>query len=315
MRDLPDWPGDKLQRFCQEWASGGHAKIARRGHRAADHACTTGTSPTGDKRRATARRVVAQAIERLFDFAPLFGEPATRFWRRVTFATRDRWRPRRRARSCSSSIPKLPAGGRRLRRGAARPRPQAGWKQFAVYRLRGQRFHGAGCGPGDPGVRLDLYGSNGDYTASGMDGLEIHIHATRRTRWRRSPSAASWSSTRRGADIYVRARAAKCTPGQRRGPSADQRVGHPRVVINGTCLDFLADRSWLAIRCGRRLRGVERITFDAWGRMVALNRPTPAANLFSLRAAGRFTSATRAKGGERQLNAACFSRWAIRTGG
>jgi len=53
---------------------------------------------------------------------------------------------------------------------------QAGWKRFAVYRLRGQRFHGVGLGAATDGVRIDLYGSNGDYTASGMDGLEMHIH-------------------------------------------------------------------------------------------------------------------------------------------
>ena len=53
---------------------------------------------------------------------------------------------------------------------------QTGWKRFIVYRLRGQRFHGVGLGPATDGVRIDLYGSSGDYLASGMDGLEIHIH-------------------------------------------------------------------------------------------------------------------------------------------
>jgi glutamate synthase domain-containing protein 3 len=53
---------------------------------------------------------------------------------------------------------------------------KAWWKRFIVYRLRGQRFHGVGLGAATDGVRIDLYGSNGDYTASGMDGLEMHIH-------------------------------------------------------------------------------------------------------------------------------------------
>ena len=53
---------------------------------------------------------------------------------------------------------------------------EKGWKKFIVYRLRGQRFQGTSFGPGTAGVRIDLYGSSGDYVASGIDGMEIQIH-------------------------------------------------------------------------------------------------------------------------------------------
>ena len=45
-----------------------------------------------------------------------------------------------------------------------------------AYNLIGQRFHGVGLGPDSTGVRIDLYDSSGDYEASGIDRLEIHIY-------------------------------------------------------------------------------------------------------------------------------------------
>jgi hypothetical protein len=39
-----------------------------------------------------------------------------------------------------------------------------------------QRFHGVGLWPDYTGVRIDLYDNSGDYEASGIDGLEMHIH-------------------------------------------------------------------------------------------------------------------------------------------
>jgi hypothetical protein len=38
-----------------------------------------------------------------------------------------------------------------------------GWKQFLVYGYRGQRFTGCGFGLESDGVRIDVYGSSGDY--------------------------------------------------------------------------------------------------------------------------------------------------------
>jgi len=35
-------------------------------------------------------QVIEETLDRLFDLAPLFGEPAARYWRRITWATRDR---------------------------------------------------------------------------------------------------------------------------------------------------------------------------------------------------------------------------------
>jgi len=64
-------------------------------------------------------------------------------------------------------------------------------------------------------------------------------------------------------------------------------VGRPRVVINGTCLDFLAE-SFMA---GDPLAGggfviLNGIEFDGRGRMVPQSMPYPGSNLFSLASGG-----------------------------
>ncbi|UCC16913.1 MAG: hypothetical protein JSU58_11250, partial [Dehalococcoidales bacterium] len=51
-----------------------------------------------------------------------------------------------------------------------------GWRRFIIYKCRGQRFTGCGFGPETNDVRMDVYGSSGDYLASGIDGMEIYVH-------------------------------------------------------------------------------------------------------------------------------------------
>ena len=63
--------------------------------------------------------------------------------------------------------------------GAARVLTQAyrlGWRKFTVYGCRGQRFIGCGVGNETTGMRIDVYGSSGDYLGSGIDGMEIFVH-------------------------------------------------------------------------------------------------------------------------------------------
>ena len=120
---------------------------------------------------------------------------------------------------------------------------QAGWKRFIVYRLRGQRFHGAGHGAETGGTRIDLYGSNGDYVGSGMDGLELHIHGNAQDQVAQIAKRGklviygdvgqTFMYGAKGGEVYVMGNAA--------GRPLINAVGRPRVVINGTCLDFLAE--------------------------------------------------------------------------
>ena len=69
---------------------------------------------------------------------------------------------------------------------------EMGWKHFICYGYKGQRFTGCGLSKDSDGVRIDVYGSSGDYLASGIDGLEIMSTAMPKTNWPRSSNAASW---------------------------------------------------------------------------------------------------------------------------
>jgi len=186
-----------------------------------------------------------------------------------------------------------------------------GWKRFIVYRLRGQRFHGVGLGPATDGVRIDLYGSNGDYTASGMDGLEMQIHGNAQDQIAQIAKRGklviygdvgqTFMYGAKGGEVYVLGNAA--------GRPLINAVGHPRVVINGTSLDFLAE-SFMA---GDPLAGggfviLNGIEFDAHGRVVPLPAPYPGSNLFSLASGGAiFIRDPHGKVVERQLNGGVFS--------
>ena len=187
-----------------------------------------------------------------------------------------------------------------------------GWKRFAVYRLRGQRFHGVGLGPATDGVRIDLYGSNGDYAASGMDGLEIHIHGNAQDQVAQIAKRGklvihgdvgqTFMYGAKGGEVYVLGNAA--------GRPLINAVGRPRVVINGTCLDFLAE-SFMA---GDPLDGggfviLNGMEFDAQRpHDAARAAPYPGANLFSLASGGAiYIRDPHQKVVERQLNGGVFS--------
>jgi glutamate synthase domain-containing protein 3 len=84
----------------------------------------------------------------------------------------------------------------------------------------------------------------------------------------------------KGGEVYIM--------GNTAGRPLINAVGHPRVVINGTCLDYLAE-SFMA---GNPLKGggfvvLNGIEFDEKkGRVVDQPTPYPGANLFSLASGG-----------------------------
>ena len=175
--DLPTWsPGD-LKRFCGLVVEGADTAKARATAVRLLTLLRDRPFDTGDKRRAGVIQVADRMLEALFDSAPLFGRPASRYWRRIDWATRDRLAPPRAGEEVLVvDAEGFPPEGDDCDAVLLRSAYQAGWRSFIVYRLRGQRFHGSGFGPDTGGVRIDLYGSDGDYTASGMDGMEVRIH-------------------------------------------------------------------------------------------------------------------------------------------
>jgi glutamate synthase domain-containing protein 1/glutamate synthase domain-containing protein 3 len=164
-----------------------------------------------------------------------------------------------------------------------------GWKNILLYNLRGHRFIGSGLGVRTNGLKIDCYGDVGDYIASGIDGCEITIHGAAQDQAAQilkygklvvhGDVGQSFMYAAKGGDVYVLGNAA--------GRPLINAVGKPRVVINGTCLDYLAE-SFMA---GDPFNGGGFVvvnglkpSFD--GRFVDQEFPYPGSNLFSLASGG-----------------------------
>jgi len=287
---LPSWSPGGLHAFC-----GAICKTARSGkdRATAIEALTMMYDrrfDTGDKRRSTVLQVIEEALGRVFDSVPLFGQPAVGYCRRIDWATRGMLRaPAGDEELLVLDAEKFPPEGDDCDAVLLREAYKLGWKRIAVCRLRGQRFHGAGLGADTGDLRIDLYGSSGDYIASGADGLTMHVHGNAQDQVGQILKAGklvihgdvgqTFMYGAKGGDVYVLGNAA--------GRPLINAVGRPRVVINGTCLDFLAE-SFMA---GDPLNGggfviLNGMGFDGRGRVVPLDAPYPGSNLFSLASGG-----------------------------
>jgi glutamate synthase domain-containing protein 1/glutamate synthase domain-containing protein 3 len=189
---------------------------------------------------------------------------------------------------------------------------ELGWNRVIVVGAHGQRFIGCGLGPRSKGLRIDVYGSPGDYLASGLDGAEMHVHANGQDQLGQILSdgklvvhgdvGQTFLYGAKGGEAYILGNAA--------GRPLINAVGKPKVVINGTCLDYLAE-SFMA---GNPLYGggfvvLNGITFDANGRPTELAAPYPGGNLFSLASGGAiYVRDPKRQVGEDQLNGGRISR-------
>ena len=164
-----------------------------------------------------------------------------------------------------------------------------GWKKFICYGYRGQRFLGCGLGPGTNNVKIDVYGSSGDYLGSGIDGMNIEVHGNAQDQLGQILKSGklviygdvgqTFLYGAKGGEIYVMGNAA--------GRPLINAVGRPKVVINGTALDYLAE-SFMA---GNPHNGggfviLNGLEFDDEGRSRPLATPYPGSNLFSLASGG-----------------------------
>jgi glutamate synthase domain-containing protein 1/glutamate synthase domain-containing protein 3 len=164
-----------------------------------------------------------------------------------------------------------------------------GWRRFLVVHTQGHRFIANGFGPDTEGVRIDVYGTPGDYLASGIDGAEVFVHGSAQDQLAQIMKAGllvvygdvgqTFMYGAKGGTVFVLGNAA--------GRPLINAVGKPHVVINGTCLDYLAE-SFMA---GDPYNGggyviLNGIAFDDDGQIVDLETPYPGGNLFSLASGG-----------------------------
>lgn len=164
-----------------------------------------------------------------------------------------------------------------------------GFRKMIVYNCQGQRFIGNGLGPKTESLQIDVYGSSGDYLGSGIDGATITVHASGQDQLAQIMNEGTlvvhgdvgqtFMYAAKGGSAFVRGNAA--------GRPLINAVGKPRVVINGTCLDYLAE-SFMA---GNPLKDggfvvINGLRTDEDGEVQELETPYPGNNLFSLASGG-----------------------------
>ena len=247
--------------------------------------------PTHDKKRRSILQLVTQTLETLLRGIPLIKDKGDdRVHCRIDWDTRSFLRePRGAEKVLAIDATFFPPEGDACDSRLMADAFGLGWQRFIVFGLRGQRFHGCGFGPDSDGVRIDLYGSSGDYLGSGIDGLSIHVHGNGQDQLGQILKAGKlviYGDTgqtflygAKGGEVYVMGNAA--------GRPLINAVGRPRVVINGTCLDYLAE-SFMAgdPHNGGGFVVLNGIAFDEDGNVVGQETPYPGSNLFSLASGG-----------------------------
>ncbi len=163
-----------------------------------------------------------------------------------------------------------------------------GWRNFIVYRCRGDRFIGCGLGPDTGDVRIDVYGSSGDYLGSGMDGARIYVHGDAQDQVGQILKSGrivilgnvgqTFLYGAKGGEAFVMGSAA--------GRPLINAVGRIRAIINGTCLDYCAESFMAGAQTGGGFVIINGLTYDERGEVIGLEMKYPGNNLFSLASGG-----------------------------
>ena len=288
---LPAWDYASLGQFCDELVIEAEKSD---GHKARAIDLLTHLNdrpiPTGTKKRSAVLQMIRQSLTTIFTASPKMNANGNSRYRYIDWSNRDAIRAPREGESiCVLNAKEFPPEGDSCDARLICDAYEKGWKQFICYGYKGQRFTGCGLSTDTDDVRIDVYDSSGDYLASGIDGLEIHVHGNAQDQLGQiikrgklviyGDVGQTFMYGAKGGDVYVMGNAA--------GRPLINAVGRPRVVINGTCLDYLAE-SFMA---GDPLNGggfvvLNGIEFDAAGQVNALENPYPGANLFSLASGG-----------------------------
>jgi hypothetical protein len=163
-----------------------------------------------------------------------------------------------------------------------------GWRRMIVYRARGDRFLGCGLGPQTGDVRIDIYGSSGDYLGSGMDGAQVYVHGNAQDQVGQILKSGrivvfgdvgqTFLYGAKGGEAYVMGSAA--------GRPLINAVGGIRAVINGTCLDYCAESFMAGDQLGGGFVIINGLAFDERGEVIGLEIKYPGNDLFSLASGG-----------------------------
>jgi glutamate synthase domain-containing protein 1/glutamate synthase domain-containing protein 3 len=283
---------DKL-RFCIETIKS-YALKSDNGKQAAISALTLLNDRRfnmGSIKRSSLLHVLKIALDDIFDATPMITEMSNSLFSRINYASRDQLRaPKNNEKILVIDAGQFEPEGDKCDAVMMVKAFKLGWKRYIVYKYRGQRFTGCGFGPATKDVRIDVYGASGDYLASGIDGMEIYVHGNAQDQLCQimkdgklvvfGDVGQTFMYGAKGGSAYIMGNAA--------GRPLINAVGKPRVVINGTALDYLAE-SFMA---GDPLNGggfviLNGIGFnDEDGSVYEYDSPYPGSNIFSLASGG-----------------------------
>jgi len=248
---------------------------------------------TGSKKRSNVVHLVRRELSRLFDSLPGIGDDtvsAGNSFRRIDFATRSYLRPPRSGETTLViNAYEFPPEGVTNDASLLMDAYMKGWKKFITYACKGQRYIGNGLGPDTDDVVIDVYDSAGDYLASGIDGMTIAVHNNAQDQLGQiikrgklviyGDVGQTFLYGAKGAAIYVMGNAA--------GRPLINSVGSPRVIINGTCLDFLGE-SFMAgdPHNDGGFVVLNGTGFAEDGSLILMDEPYPGSNIFSLASGG-----------------------------
>jgi glutamate synthase domain-containing protein 1/glutamate synthase domain-containing protein 3 len=246
--------------------------------------------PVGDKRRNWTLNIIRDSLSRVFKAVPSIKAAAGGLYAHIDWSSRKGLRaPVGSEKVLVIDANKFPPEDNDCDARLIVAAYQLGWRRFIAYGYKGQRFTGCGIAKDSDGVRIDVYDSSGDYLASGIDGLEMYVHGNAQDQLGQiikrgklviyGDVGQTFMYGAKGGEVYVMGNAA--------GRPLINAVGRPRIVINGTCLDYLAE-SFMA---GDPLNGggfviMNGVAFDKDARLIALASPYPGSNLFSLASGG-----------------------------
>jgi glutamate synthase domain-containing protein 1/glutamate synthase domain-containing protein 3 len=269
---------------------------------------------TGKIKRSSVLHVLQMNLDELLAATPMITEKATSRFAQIDFTNRAALRkPHQTEQTLVIDAGHFEPEGENCDAVLMTKAFKLGWRNFIVYKYRGQRFTGCGFGPATKGVRIDVYGSSGDYLASGIDGMEIYVHGNAQDQLGQimkdgklvvyGDVGQTFMYGAKGGSVFVMGNAA--------GRPLINAVGKPRVVINGTALDYLAE-SFMA---GDALNGGGFVVLnglgfdDNDGTIRELESPYPGSNIFSLASGGAiYVRDPHRKLVEEQLNGGQFAK-------
>jgi glutamate synthase domain-containing protein 1/glutamate synthase domain-containing protein 3 len=288
---VPSWDYEIFQAFCQQLVQTANTSDAARTK--AVEVLTLFMDrryDPGMKRRSCLLEILHDGVEQILSSSPALNSNRSGSMRRIDWPGREFLRkPGDGEKGLILDARGFPPEGEES---AARLITQAylsGWKKFIVYGCQGQRFVGCGLGPVTRDVQIDVYGSSGDYLGSGIDGLEISVHGNAQDQLGQIMKSGkmvihgdvgqTFLYGAKGGTVYVLGNAA--------GRPLINAAGRPRVVINGTCLDYLAE-SFMAgdPHNGGGFVILNGMEFDEHGKPREQAMPFPGCNLFSLASGG-----------------------------